>query len=289
MPNEYRLVETKGALKLERRWVPHPEAKTRPPSGGGGTRSGLPGESTAGRVSMQWSKRARQRMRFEFSALPWDLLGARPAMVTLTYPGEWELWVPDARTLVKHREAFKERWRRKYGPPIGVWIVEFQKRGAPHLHMYLGLPDAVPDGEYQALQERTKRRRSRELSVGAFEARRRLRAPPGEFALWLRTAWWEVVGSELTVHHGRGADIATAFYSDEAERGANRARIAEYFWRESGKWAQKRAPEDFGSLKFYGRWGQKQGFNPSPEFEELSEEAAWEVRRVMRPFAMKLG
>lgn len=82
-------------------------------------------------------------------------------------------------------------------------------------------------------------------------------------------------------------DIATAFFSDEAERGANRARVAEYFWRESGKWAQKQAPEGFGSLKFYGRWGGKEGFNPNPAFEALSEGAAYELRRVMRKLATR--
>lgn len=282
MPNRYRLVESKGALKLERRFEPPLNGVALPPTGGGGSRAGLPGPSTKGRVSLQWSRRSRNKMRFDFSALPWEMLGARPAMITLTYPGEWELWVPDSRTLARHREAFKERWRRKYGNPIGVWVVEFQKRGAPHLHIYVGLPDAVSDQEYTKLQERTIRRRHKEGNLGSYEARKSMRAPSGEFAMWLRTTWWEIVGSELRAHHGRGVDIATAFFSDEAERGANRARVAEYFWRESGKWAQKRAPEDFGSLKFYGMWGQKQGFKPDPTYEELSEPAALELRRVMR-------
>ena len=282
MPNTYGLVETKGALKLERHWVADPKARTRPPSGGGGTGAGLPGQSTAGRVSLQWSARSRRNMRFEFSALPWELLGPRPAMITLTYPGEWDLWVPDARTFVRHREALKERWRRKFSSPIGVWVVEFQRRGAPHLHMYLGLPEEVSDKEYWGLQDRTMRRHRLERELGPYEARKRMRAPSGEFATWLRTAWWEVVGSELSTHHGRGTDIATAFFSDEAERTANRARVAEYFWRESGKWAQKQTPEGFGPLKFYGRWGQAEGFKPNPSHEELSEAAAYEVRRVLR-------
>jgi hypothetical protein len=51
-------------------------------------------------------------MRFMFSALPWEMLGARPAMVTFTYPGDWHLYVPNARVLHKHREAIRERWRK---------------------------------------------------------------------------------------------------------------------------------------------------------------------------------
>lgn len=52
--------------------------------------------------------------------------------------------------------------------------------------------------------------------------------------------------------------------------------------RESGKWAQKDPPEGFGSLRFYGRWGQKLGFNPVVSEQELDEQVAMELRRIMR-------
>lgn len=226
-------------------------------------------------------------MRFEYGALPWELLGRRPVMITLTYPGDWELWVADARELHRHRENLKERWRRRFGTPIGVWVTEFQRRGAPHLHLYLGLPEEVSEKEYQGLQKRTITRKNLERRVGSYEARSQLRAPSGEFAMWLRKAWWEVVGSELPAHHGRGVDIATAFFSDQAEAQANRVRVAEYFWRESGKWAQKQPPEGFGGLKFYGRWGQKQGFAPVVSVTEMDERVGLELRRVLR--RMMLG
>lgn len=221
-------------------------------------------------------------MRLDFGALPWEMLGKRPVMVTLTYPGDWQQWVPDARTLVRHREALKERWRRKYGMPVGVWVVEFQKRGAPHLHMYLALPDSVSDQEYAGLQHRTTRRRNLERRYGSYEARRRMRAPSGEFGNWIRTAWWEIVGSKSKAHHGRGVDLAVMFFSDKAEETADRVRVAEYLWRESGKWAQKQPPEDFGSLKFYGRWGDKLGFKPRLTEDQVDEQVGYEIRRVMR-------
>lgn len=282
MPNAYDLKATKGALALARRWEPNPNEPTRPPLGGGGTRAGRPGVSTAGRIQKTWSARSRRRMRFEFGALPWELLGKRPVMVTLTYPPEWELWVPDARALHRHREALKERWRRRYGTPMGVWVTEFQRRGAPHLHMYLALPDEVSDEEYVGLRRRTIRRKILERKLGRHDARRRVRAPQGEFSMWLRTAWWDIVGSELRAHHGRGVDIATAFFSEQAEEQANRTRVAEYFWRESGKWAQKIPPEGFGGMRFYGRWGNKQGFTPLVSTTELNEAVGLELRRMMR-------
>jgi len=58
-------------------------------------------------------------MRYSWSALPWELLGQRPVMVTLTYPAQWRVVVADARAMVRQREALKERWRSRYGPPVG--------------------------------------------------------------------------------------------------------------------------------------------------------------------------
>jgi hypothetical protein len=63
--------------------------------------------------------------------------------------------------------------------------------------------------------------------------------------------------------------------------------VAEYFWRESGKWAQKIPPEGFGGMRFYGRWGNKQGFTPQVATTELTEAVGLELRRMMR--RMMLG
>jgi len=221
-------------------------------------------------------------MRFLFSALPWEMLGARPAMITLTYPGDWELYVPHSDALRRHREAFKERWRKRFGTPIGVWIVEFQRRGAPHLHLYLALPDAVSDEDYRGLQERTMRRKRREHDVGRHRARWQTPPVSGEFGEWLRRVWWEIVGSGLPAHWKRGVDVAVAFYSERAEGDANRTKVGDYFWRESGKWAQKRPPAEFGSLKFYGHWGQNVGFRPLVSAEKIDEMVFFEMRRMMR-------
>ncbi len=106
-------------------------------------------------------------MRYQFSALPWEMLGSRPVLLTLTYPANWRVCAPDARAVVKHREALKERWRRRFGPPIGAWVMEFQprrrrpepERQAPHIHIFVGLPDEVSDDEFQALRRRTLERK----------------------------------------------------------------------------------------------------------------------------------
>ncbi|MEA3077434.1 MAG: hypothetical protein QOF60_2342 [Actinomycetota bacterium] len=289
MGNVFEHRVTRGAVRLVRRWEEEPGVS--PSRRGGGTNAGGRGQSTAGRQQRQFSARSRRSMRYEFSALPWELLGHRPAMVTLTYPANWRACAPDARAVVRHREALKERWRRRYGSPVGVWVMEFQPRArraaeeqqAPHVHLYVGLPD-MPDAEFHGLVRRTLARKRLERDLGKYEGRRRVGPPDGEFARWLLQAWWEVVGSGDTLHRRRGVDITPAFWSEEAEAAANRVRIADYFWRESGKWGQKTPPEGFGGLAFYGRWGGRRGFEPMEGARQIEDRVFYELRRVYRRY-----
>jgi hypothetical protein len=279
--NRFVAEVTRGAIRLRREAVLDTPgvAATR---GGGGTNAGCEGLSTAGRVSLNWSSRSRRTMRWKFSGLPWELLGDRPAMITLTYPGEWRESVPDARAFVNHRDRLRWRWRKKFGQPIGVWVAEFQARGAPHLHLYVGLPPGVTDAEYRWLVRRNMRRQENERRFGKYEARRRLPAIQGDFSEWLRHAWWEIVGSGNRYHHGRGADIVPAYSNEEVAMGADRVRTGDYWWMESGKWAQKTAPEGFGPLGFYGLWGESVGFRPVVREAELTAAGWYELRRLLR-------
>jgi len=54
------------------------------------------------------------------------------AMLTLTYPGEW----PTDGRRVKRDWAALRRWLTHRGL-AGLWWLEFQERGAPHLHVYV--------------------------------------------------------------------------------------------------------------------------------------------------------
>ena len=56
----------------------------------------------------------------------------RAAFAHLTYPGEFPT---DGRTVKRHLHAFIQ-WCRRKGV-YGLWAVEFQARGAPHLHLVL--------------------------------------------------------------------------------------------------------------------------------------------------------
>ncbi len=65
-----------------------------------------------------------------------DRTGRLPAMLTLTYPGDWLTVAPDAETVKRHFTALAKRYERAWGEPlIGPWKLEFQRRGAPHFHI----------------------------------------------------------------------------------------------------------------------------------------------------------
>jgi len=255
------------------------------------------GGPAAGRGDRGQSRRSRNNMRRLFMSLPWELLGPRPAMVSLTYPGDWKQWVPDGRAMEAHRRAFERRWVRRWGEPlVGVWAKEFQQSGRPHMHLYIGLPSQLSDDEFEGLRERTLMRHRFERALGRYQGRAVLRPIGtrygGEFAMWIRTAWAEIVGTSGVVknHHARGVDVAVMFWSDEVAVAADRTRVAAYLAREASKWRQKCPPEGFvGVGQYFGRWGRKVGFNPVVEEVEVDRAVAEELeRRLSRWVGWKL-
>lgn len=78
-----------------------------------------------------------------------DRRGRLPAMLTLTYPGDWLTVAPDASTVTQHFQALCKRYARTWGEPLrGPWKKEFQGRGAPHFHLSTTPPmgtTTVPD------------------------------------------------------------------------------------------------------------------------------------------------
>jgi len=218
------------------------------------------------------------------SGLVWEQLGRRPAMVSLTYPGDWREWAPSGREIRRHIERFKSRWYRRWGEPIrGVWVREFQERGAPHWHLYVGLPEAVSDEDYEQLVRRTIRRKRLEGQVGKYEARRSCGLLKGEFAEWLLAAWSGAVGTPPRSKHVKfGADVAPFFWgttvAEAAAGNVNWGRVSEYLWRESGKWGQKTAPPEFVLPgRSWGRWG----VDVQTTEGELTQAVAMELRRAL--------
>jgi hypothetical protein len=130
-------------------------------------------------------------------------------MLTLTYPDDWRSVVPDGDTFKRHLLAYRKRYERAWKVPLrAVWKMEFQRRGAPHLHIQLVPPTGRVDGR--------------------------------SFREWNAHTWVDIVGSSgeerarhLAVHLGpRVVDYA------EGMRSSDPRRLAVYFAKH-GAYADK--------------------------------------------------
>lgn len=142
------------------------------------------------------------------------------AMLTLTLPGEWESVCPDGRRFKRHVRALRKRLGR-YLEAQGVsewgalWFLEFQERGAPHLHACFWGVAAV--------------------DVEAMRA-------------WVGEAWAAVVGHadpvERAKHHAAGTKW-------EVSRTGHFGYVSKY----ATKMRQKRVPDGFRDVgRFWGIW-----------------------------------
>ncbi|SID09487.1 Uncharacterised protein [Mycobacteroides abscessus subsp. abscessus] len=99
------------------------------------------------RVITAWSRKSRSTMCRVFAELDYTPLlesGRIPAMVTFTYPGDWETVAPDGASVKRHMVLWRKRFRREYGEPARyIWKLEFQRRGAPHIHLWMTPPNSI--------------------------------------------------------------------------------------------------------------------------------------------------
>lgn len=82
-----------------------------------------------GKVTV-FSKKSRQRLAFTVNNTTVEFR----TMVTLTYPREYPT---NGKAVKKHLNAFLTWARRRFSPLSYIWFLEFQKRGAPHIHLLL--------------------------------------------------------------------------------------------------------------------------------------------------------
>jgi len=80
------------------------------------------------------------RARLAFVAANTDV--CFKTMVTLTYPA---IYPTDGKKVKTHLRAFLQWSRRRWGKPSYLWFLEFQKRGAPHIHIMLSCTRARAD------------------------------------------------------------------------------------------------------------------------------------------------
>jgi hypothetical protein len=87
-----------------------------------------------------WSRRSRSRLfraTGEIDYEPMIVLKEAPVMTTLTYADDWLAVCPTGKFTKKHVDIFWKRFARAWGVAFcGLWKLEFQRRGAPHYHLW---------------------------------------------------------------------------------------------------------------------------------------------------------
>lgn len=198
-------------------------------------------------VIAEWSPRSRARMVETLAGLDYSPMaepGTTPGMVTLTYPGRWWECAPTGRDAKVHLEKFRRRFTRAYGFWRGLWKMEFQRRGAPHFHLYLPVPALAP----------CCHRAGRPCGAGDC---------PGSFTTWLSRTWADVVQAPDVDEYARHLLAGTGV--DFAARMTDHRRIGVYFLKHGTKTADDKEYQHVvparwqgdgdGPGRFWGYWG----------------------------------
>lgn len=193
------------------------------------------------RVISEWSRQSRSRMVKTLAQLdcaPLLDLGLSLPMTTLTYPADWLTVAPSGAAVKRHMQAFWKRFAAAWGFEWpGIWKLEFQHRGAPHVHLW-GPQPAGAAGDCK-----------REAKV-----RRRFGVGDGlPYAQWLSVVWADVVGHPDAEERRKHERAGTAVDLHAGARMVDPKRMAVYFskhgsygakeyqhevpveWREPGK------------------------------------------------------
>jgi hypothetical protein len=206
---------------------------------------------------LMWSPRSRARMVRRIAELDlsdWHQDGGQLGLVTLTLPGNWSELAPTGSHFKDFVRAFAKRWRRQVSIPWrGIWKLEFQLRGAPHMHILMRVPATVR-GE-------------------VFES-------------WLARTWADVVGAsgeDRRKHELHGTDVSWSGVKFSDPR-----RTSIYFLKHSSKSSggkeyqhivpEEWAGEDAGPGRFWGVWGLK----AATADVYLTREQFMRARRILR-------
>ncbi|WP_139360867.1 hypothetical protein [Mycobacterium sp. D16R24] len=219
-------------------------------------------QRSSGGVITEWSRKSRSAMCRTFAELDYSPLvesGRVPAMVTLTYPGDWEAVAPDGASVKRHMVLWRKRFQREYGEPARyIWKLEFQRRGAPHIHLWMAPP----------------------TSPG--------RSGRG-FAQWLSESWAQIVDHPDPEQKARHLLAGTAIDVRNGLKACDPKRLAIYFTKHSSpnfngdKEYQHIVPEEWrllgrGPGRFWGVYGLKKAI----AVVEVAQDAYIAARRIVR-------
>jgi hypothetical protein len=213
------------------------------------------------------------------ASLDWTPLtasGRLPAMVTLTYPGDWLAVVPDSAAMDRHLREFYKRFERAWGEPLAcAWKKEFQRRGAPHWHAYM----TPPAGVAGQLREVTAVRRRPAVGDGLL------------FRRWLSAVWADVVAHPDPEERRRHELAGTGVDYAEGMRSADPKRLAVYFSKHGqfrAKDHQNRPPREWDGKPCGRFWGYR-GLRPATAVVELDPADYDMITRTLRRYARAQG
>jgi hypothetical protein len=165
--------------------------------------------------------------------------GRLPCFLTLTLPEAWTEVAPSGREFKRFMAMLRRRWERAWNEPLtGIWKLEFQRRGAPHLHVFTAAPVAMQAGQYRRLHDK----RYRPAVGDGLQLHR-----------WLCVVWADIVAHPYPDQRRKHESAGTRVDYGEGLRMTDPKRIAVYFtkhgsfrdkeyqnivpaaWRERGK------------------------------------------------------
>lgn len=220
----------------------------------------------------KWSPASRRRMVRAIAELDlsaWADDGGTLCMGTLTLPGWWQVVAPTGAGFKRLIELLRRRWVRNVGLPWrGLWKLEFQGRGAPHLHVLWRVP-ALVDGQ--------------------------------RFEDWLARTWADICLEAITVPHLRAMYLRCGHYDRHVARGTDLSwsgvrfsdprRTSVYFLKHASKSSgskeyQHVVPalwqhEGAGPGRFWGVWGLSRAVAAVP----LEWQTMHTARRFLRHLA----
>lgn len=257
----------------------------------------FPRDAEPSREITGWSRKSRSNMIYTFAVLDWaPLMGevGIPAMSTLTYPGDWYTVAPDGKASKAHLVAFFKRFERAWGAKwVGVWKMEFQRRGAVHYHLY-SVPPVGKAGDFRRLEHAAdlaawQAAKDAGQKVGRKPYYRRVPGDGLSYSQWLGVVWAEIVDhpdpEELENHKKAGTSLDYA----EGMRTSDPKRLAVYFAKH-GTYADKEyqhtVPEEWrlpgkGPGRFWGYRGL--------EVSTSAVEIAWDEYQLLSRTLRKMS
>jgi hypothetical protein len=148
-----------------------------------------------------WSVQSRRQMLRSFAALDYAPLyaeGGMPARVTLTYPADWLPVASSGADVKRHLDVLERRFVRAWGEPLMcLWKLEFQRRGAPHIHFLMRRPNGLA-GHHRPARLRNRRAYADGLRFGGVGG-------------WLALTWADIVAhpdpAERAAHELAGTQV----------------------------------------------------------------------------------